>query len=117
MTYSRRSMLERGRPEREGHISSPRSGIGSFGVARADRCRRRALPAAFPSAWSGAVRRWSSITVGADHLATRLGAQGPPDALVDRLLDEPDAPIGHESEPRCQRGFRSRPKSALTPPP
>src|SRR5262245_18658636 len=38
-----------------------------------------------------------SILVGADDLAAGAGAQAIPRRQVDRVLDEPDRPVGHRS--------------------
>jgi hypothetical protein len=49
--------------------------------------------------------RRTSLAIGADRLALRSRAQGPPGGLVDRVLDKLDAAIGEPQSPILQRDF------------
>ena len=64
------------------------------------------------------ARSNGSILVGADHLAAVAGAEAPPDGPGDRVLDEPDAAVGHggvhsarvgTGGAGCSRRWASRP--------
>src|SRR4051812_45627334 len=46
--------------------------------------------------WPHLLPTGSSVAVRADDLAIGLGAEGPPRGLVDRILDKPNAAVGHE---------------------